>query len=237
MRYTKALLFSLIFHLFIASLVLYNFYDENELLKPIQPSIKRTTIHLSSFIHKKVQKAPIITKHISKKKRIKKQKKVQKKKRKKILKKIKAIPRAKKIVKKIEKSQPKVIKKVSQQEDTTSKIQKKSVEKKESKKRMEKSYIVNYIDNNLYQIRELIKDNLYYPRKARRKKITGEVVVKFRLKTNGKIDNIQVISSTHKILSRSAIRTIENLSSLLPKPKKEIIISLPIEYSLVQKSK
>ena len=89
-----------------------------------------------------------------------------------------------------------------------------------------------YIDVNLAKISELLSDNLYYPRRARKKRVEGIVVVRFKLFTNAQVDSVSIVSSKHKILSRAAIKTIENLSGKFPKPKEELILQIPIKYSL-----
>jgi len=89
-----------------------------------------------------------------------------------------------------------------------------------------------YVNNNLKKIIELLKENLYYPRRARKRRIEGEVLLKFTLATNAKISNIQILSSEHDILSRAAIKTVENLSLKFPKPKEKLTLTIPINYTL-----
>jgi protein TonB len=89
-----------------------------------------------------------------------------------------------------------------------------------------------YINNHEDEIRELINDNLYYPRKARKRRLQGEVKVKFVLSLDAKVSNITIISSKSDILSRAAIKTLENLSQKFPKPSEELIVNIPIIYKL-----
>lgn len=89
-----------------------------------------------------------------------------------------------------------------------------------------------YIKNNLLVIKNLIEQNLYYPKSARRRGIQGDVIVKFQLSKDGKVSFISIISSKHKILSRSAIKTIKDISGKFPNSKEELIITLPIKYTL-----
>jgi len=237
-RHSSSLFISLFFHLFLGLILLY-LYINKPIKKENPHSPKKTVIKLSSFIKKKPLVIPVPIK-----------KAIPKKIKKKIVKKIKKRVLKKKIVKHKKNITKKVVpikkekrkEKIKKQQELAKKIEKTVIKKvqpippqktqEEIQREQKENYIVNYIDNNLYKIRELIKDNLYYPRKARRKKITGEVVLKFRLKTDGEIDNIKVISSNHKILSRSAIQTIKNLSSQFPKPRIEMILRIPIDYSL-----
>ncbi len=89
-----------------------------------------------------------------------------------------------------------------------------------------------YYKNNLAKIAQLLQDNLYYPRSARKRGIVGQVIVKFRLATDTKAYDIEIISSNSKILSRAAKKTIKNLSGKFPKPKEELILKVPIDYKL-----
>jgi len=89
-----------------------------------------------------------------------------------------------------------------------------------------------YIEVNTQKIAQLIKENLSYPISARRKGIVGKVVVKFYLSVDAKVTDIKVVDSSSEILSRAAIKTIEDLSGKFPKPEREISLSIPINYSL-----
>ena len=89
-----------------------------------------------------------------------------------------------------------------------------------------------YIKVNTQKIAQLIQENLSYPISARRKGITGLVVVKFCLSVDAKVSNIKVVESSSEVLSRAAIKTIEDLSGKLPKPNKEVNLNVPINYSL-----
>ncbi len=89
-----------------------------------------------------------------------------------------------------------------------------------------------YIDKHLKEITRLLRENLYYPRSARKRGIVGEVIVKFKLSIDAKSHSIEVISSKSKILSRSAIKTVQNLSGKFPRPSEELVIHVPINYKL-----
>ena len=89
-----------------------------------------------------------------------------------------------------------------------------------------------YVQNNIAKIAKLLRDNLYYPRRARKKRIVGKVSVKFTLGVDSSVRDIEVINSNHEILSRAAIRTIENLSGEFPAPNEELRLQVPIVYSL-----
>jgi protein TonB len=135
----------------------------------------------------------------------------------------------KKITKKIQKKESPITKTISKVITPTPVEREQKVE---TKQEIDTKIEQNYIDENIAKIRELIKNNLYYPRRARKRHIVGNVVVKFTLSKDARVSSIVIIHSQHEILSRSAIKTIKDLSSTFPKPKKELIIQLPINYSL-----
>lgn len=85
---------------------------------------------------------------------------------------------------------------------------------------------------NTQKIARLIEENLSYPISARKKGITGLVVVKFCLSIEAKVSNVVVVESSSEILSRAAVKTIEDLSEKFPKPQSEITLSIPINYTL-----
>ena len=89
-----------------------------------------------------------------------------------------------------------------------------------------------YLKVNTQKISELIRDNLYYPMAARKRGIAGRVSVKFTLCKDGMVSDIEITGSNSDILSRAALRTIEELSGKFPKPGINITLTLPIEYSL-----
>ena len=89
-----------------------------------------------------------------------------------------------------------------------------------------------YMREHLAMIAELLKENLYYPRIARKRGITGEVIVAFTLHANGEVTKINVKSGERKILNKAAIATIERLSGRFPKPGVPITLNVPISYRL-----
>lgn len=94
--------------------------------------------------------------------------------------------------------------------------------------RLEKEYLQEHIA----KIVQLLQDNLYYPRRARKRGTEGEVMVRFKLSKDAVAHSIEVLSSKSEILSRAAIKTIENLSGEFPKPEQELTLHVPINYSL-----
>lgn len=89
-----------------------------------------------------------------------------------------------------------------------------------------------YLKINTQKIAQLLKENLYYPISARKRNISGLVVVKFTLGIDARVYDIKIAESKSDILSRAAIKTIEDLSLKFPKPKEEIVLSVPINYTL-----
>lgn len=89
-----------------------------------------------------------------------------------------------------------------------------------------------YIELNTDLISKLIQENLSYPMSARRQGITGVVLIRFNLNSDATISTIVVKESNSEILSRAAVKTIEELSQKLPKPSKDITLTIPIEYKL-----
>jgi protein TonB len=92
----------------------------------------------------------------------------------------------------------------------------------------------SYKNNNLAKIAKLLQENLYYPRRARKRGIEGKVVVRFRLLKDATVEDIEIVSSEHAILSRGAKKTIENLSGKFPRPEDELTLNVPINYFLLK---
>ncbi|MDD2905082.1 MAG: TonB family protein [Sulfurimonas sp.] len=89
-----------------------------------------------------------------------------------------------------------------------------------------------YLQEHLALIKQLLEENLYYPRSARKRGITGEVIVKFKLMRDARVEYIKVVKSPNDILSRGTIETIENIASKFPKPENDLILTVPIFYDL-----
>jgi len=204
---------------------------------------KKVCVKLSCVVEKKpvIQKKQVIQKkHISKKKAVVKSKPKPKPKLKPkhiLKKKPKPKPKQKKVevIKKEEivKVKPETI---AKKEVITEKeiVPEEEIEeiKTFTQTTTKEQLLQEYYQDNIAKIAQLLQDNLYYPRSARKRGIVGEVMVKFRLSTDAEVYDIEVISSKNKILSRSAIKTIKNLSGKFPKPKEELILKVPIDYRL-----
>lgn len=90
-----------------------------------------------------------------------------------------------------------------------------------------------FLNAHLGEIRALLIQNLKYPRNAQRLKMQGEVRISFRLKTDGSVENVEVIqSSGFEILDEDGKALIKNTASQFPKPSKGISISVPLNYLL-----
>lgn len=90
----------------------------------------------------------------------------------------------------------------------------------------------DYLQEHLAQIAKLLQENLYYPRRARKRGVVGEVMIKFKLATDASVHSIEIVSSNSDILSRAAIKTIQDLSGEFPKPNEELALEVPINYKL-----
>lgn len=90
-----------------------------------------------------------------------------------------------------------------------------------------------FLDAHLGEIRALLVQNLKYPRNAQRLKMQGEVRVSFRLKSDGSVENVEVVqSSGFEILDEDACALIKNTAPQFPKPSKGISLSVPLSYIL-----
>jgi len=241
-RYTNSFIISLLLHISLVIIVFYGYTNIN--ISPTKKEVK-VKLNLSYIVEKKPQVVPIkkikkLKKKESPKKILPKVNPLKKQIKKKIIKKtipVKKTPIVKKEIspkvnpfgKKVEPVKE-IVKKVKPIDDIFVKeIKTISVESSEEK---EKRLQTQYIDNNIDKIVKLLKENLYYPRSARRRGIVGEVIVEFKLSTDSKAHFVNIISSQSKILSRAAIQTIENLSGSFPKPNEELTIQIPINYNL-----
>lgn len=90
-----------------------------------------------------------------------------------------------------------------------------------------------FLNAHLGEIRALLIQNLKYPRNAQRLKMQGEVRIGFRLKSDGSVENIEVIqSSGFELLDEDARTLIKNTAPQFPKPTKNISLSIPLSYLL-----
>ncbi len=226
-KHSKSLLLSLLIHSIILAAVLYTYTNRNLFLPKTDE--KRICIKLGHIQQTKTLQAHRATKSIS-------QPKLKPKKN--VLKKTK--PPEKKVKKCTIKKKRVIQKKVKTKEapiTTKEKIEKvvqnrENSCKKDTVKEVKESVAVTYTHLHIEQIAKLLQENLYYPRRARKRGIEGEVVVRFTVEKNAEVTNITIISSGNAILSRGAIKTLKNLSGLFPKPEESVTLNVPIKYSL-----
>lgn len=89
-----------------------------------------------------------------------------------------------------------------------------------------------YLKLNYGQIRNLLGNNLVYPKIARRMGWSGEVHVSFLLKMDGTVDEVLIVKSCgFPVLDKSAVKTIEKASPF-PNPETDVRIMIPIAYNL-----
>ena len=219
-----------------------------------KPKEKRVCVKLQNIIKKKPK--PIISK--PKPKKIEKPKPKPKKvikpkpKPKKVIKpKPKKIIKPKKVQKKLPPPKPMPLEIPVIKEEIKPQIVEKAVEKEPTKEpeivyeevyeepeeiltpeMIEAQMTQEYMDENIAKIIKLLSENLYYPRSARRRGIVGEVTVRFKIDLKGNASQISINTSDSDILSRAAIKTIKSISGDFPKPKQEMIINVPINYTL-----
>ncbi len=89
-----------------------------------------------------------------------------------------------------------------------------------------------YVNDHLSEIIRMLKQNLYYPDNARKRRLQGDVVVKFTLLKNRDIKDVIITKHSHDILDASAVKTIENLQGRLPAPVDDMVLEVPINYRL-----
>ena len=86
-----------------------------------------------------------------------------------------------------------------------------------------------YLELHGDEIRQAIEKEKEYPMLARRRSITGVVEMSFTLTPKGTIEEIQA-SSPSKILSTSALETLQKAKAFFPLPKENVTIKIPISY-------
>ena len=89
-----------------------------------------------------------------------------------------------------------------------------------------------YIKAHIETIMGLLRKNLYYPKMARRRHIEGKVMVRFTLKVDGSLSDIEILTADKRILADAAIETIERLRGKFPLPSEFLVLDVPIYYSL-----
>lgn len=87
------------------------------------------------------------------------------------------------------------------------------------------------------ELMKFISKNLKYPKEAIDDSITGRVIVRFIVKKNGDIGNVEVLRGRHKLLDDEAVRVIKLINGMEPgtmngKPV-NVRYVLPIEFRLM----
>ena len=238
-RHSKSLLFSILLHslLILLAFFVYKNWPENKKEEEKLVCLKMCHIQEVKKVEPKIIPPAPLPKEIIKPKRIKKPKKIKRK----VKTKPKPKPKPKKKIPVVSKEPEKIIEEVEEVKPIESPIIEEVVEEipmlieavaVESKSQRAKRLEEEYLDKHIKKIIGLLRDNLYYPRSARKRGITGTVQVKFKLLQNGNISFSKVISSKSEILSRAALKTINDLSGDFPHPSEDLILHVPINYSL-----
>ena len=89
------------------------------------------------------------------------------------------------------------------------------------------------MNSQLYaEILAIINKHNEYPRDAYRRGITGSVEVRFVLRTNGEIEDIEVLNNIHRSLSQGAINAIKNAYKKFPSINNNLRIKVKLTYNL-----
>ncbi len=86
----------------------------------------------------------------------------------------------------------------------------------------------------LQELQRKVEKAKYYPTRAKRRGITGRVVLRITISISGEIDAVEIVSSDHSILASAAKKTGSKLlgKTLSTKPKKTLFIEVPVVYEL-----
>lgn len=127
-------------------------------------------------------------------------------------------------------------KSLAQQKTTISKPIQKPTQKLEQKPTQNNAFqSVDFKQNDslLKEIKNAIDDAKHYPRKARKMRMQGEVLVEFIWSKDKELKNLKIIQgSKYEILNKGAIKTIEIASKNFPRYEKDYRIRIPIVYQL-----
>lgn len=92
-----------------------------------------------------------------------------------------------------------------------------------------------------YDLYKYLSTHIDYPRKARKEKIRGKVMIRFVVDTDGTIIEPEVVRSVHPLLDAEALAVVTNMPKWKPgkqdgKPVK-VYFSLPINFNLSEPDK
>lgn len=95
---------------------------------------------------------------------------------------------------------------------------------------------VEQMPEPLYNVNEYLSNNIVYPAKARKQRISGRVLVKFVVDTTGEITTVEVPKSIHPLLDAEAIRVVSRMPKWKPGMHKgkhvRVYFTLPINFRL-----
>lgn len=234
-RYINSFLITLSFYV-LFGFSIYYFYSNNKIEIVEEPKLSQTIslkyIELKPEVNDIVEEE-IVKKEIQEEKIIEKEKPI-------IEEKIAEIKKPiikKEIKQKVEKKQiEKTIEVNKKLEDTSIKPIKNEVVKEQT---IQKDIQIakvdekkDYLNKHLLEIRNLINENIHYPKRAKKLSIEGIVIVKFKINENGTVENITILEG-HEFLQNATIQAIEEASKSFPKTNGSIEIQIPIEFKLI----
>lgn len=90
------------------------------------------------------------------------------------------------------------------------------------------------INAYLNKVRLTLQKNLRYPSAARRRNISGTVLISFQVKNDGSLFNPRIKKDPDRFLSKAALELVERISIPLPPAgwQETFVIEIPLKYSL-----
>jgi len=86
------------------------------------------------------------------------------------------------------------------------------------------------------QVLKIIQANLSYPANARRRNLEGKLSIRFSVDEQGKVSDIEIISSSGiPLLDKASVKTIQSCV-FPPPPDKATILTVPVTFKLVENS-
>jgi TonB family protein len=83
-------------------------------------------------------------------------------------------------------------------------------------------------------LKTYIYSSLEYPAEEKKKGISGEVAVKFMVTTSGKLDHIEVVSSTHKAFEKAALGVFDEMPLWTPGAQRgksvNVYVVIPVKF-------
>jgi len=87
-----------------------------------------------------------------------------------------------------------------------------------------------------YNVSEYMAKNIVYPEAAKKKNIQGRVVIKFVVDKEGNVTSAQAVKSDNEILSKEALRVVNNMPKWAPGEKAgkpvAVYYHLPVVFKL-----